>query len=404
MGSRPLRVLVFCEGATLAHITRPLALAELLPDTEYEIHLAIPSSFEWVAQKFVGTRHYIECQSSEVFARRLAKGAPLYDYETLVGYVTDDLALISRVVPDAVVGDFRISLSVSARLARIPYLAISDAYWSSAHPTRMPMPVLPGTARVPLALSGAIFKLLAPAVVKLHTWPMSQLRKKFSLPPLSEGLSQVYQDSDCTMFANIPSLFPDVVSINEGRFVGPLSYALPCEVPDWWDSIPPREECTFICLGSSGDIGALQCLTDAVCASGKAAIVATAGRAHLPHAPERRRYVADYLPGEIACRAASLVISNGGSPMSQLALSCGVPVLGVPTNMDQFLCMSAIERAGMGALVRSDRCSAATIGAALRRFSASPDLAQHAATVYREMDRAACYANLHASIASLCAQ
>ena len=48
----------------------------------------------------------------------------------LRAYVDDDLALLEAVRPDVVIGDFRLSLSVSARVAGIPYVNVTNAYWS----------------------------------------------------------------------------------------------------------------------------------------------------------------------------------------------------------------------------------------------------------------------------------
>lgn len=47
---------------------------------------------------------------------------------TLRKYVEADLRVLDEIAPDLVVGDLRISLSVSARLAGIPYIAIANAY------------------------------------------------------------------------------------------------------------------------------------------------------------------------------------------------------------------------------------------------------------------------------------
>ena len=45
-------------------------------------------------------------------------------------YVEEDLRLIDSFRPDVVVGDFRVSLAISARKARIPYVNVTNAYWS----------------------------------------------------------------------------------------------------------------------------------------------------------------------------------------------------------------------------------------------------------------------------------
>ena len=53
---------------------------------------------------------------------------------------------------------------------------------------------------------------------------------------------------------------------------------------------------------------------------------------------------------------ASLVICNGGSPSTHQALAQGVPVIGVANNLDQYLNMAAITKAGAGRLLRSGTC------------------------------------------------
>ena len=81
---------------------------------------------------------------------------------------------------------------------------------------------------------------------------------------------------------------------------------------------------------------------------------ATAGTAEIFSMPANAR-VARYLPGDVAARRARLVVCNGGSPTSQQALAAGVPVLGIASNLDQFLNMNGVEQAGAGALLRADR-------------------------------------------------
>ncbi len=75
--------------------------------------------------------------------------------------------------------------------------------------------------------------------------------------------------------------------------------------------------------------------------------------------------VADYLPGDLAARHARLVVTNGGSSSGYQALAEGKPVLGLPSNLDQYLAMTAIEKAGAGRLVRAAEASAKEVRAAL---------------------------------------
>jgi UDP:flavonoid glycosyltransferase YjiC (YdhE family) len=96
-------------------------------------------------------------------------------------------------------------------------------------------------------------------------------------------------------------------------------------------------------------------------------IAATAGRINPDKVPGNA-FVADYLSGEEAARRASLVICNGGSPTTQQALAAGVPVLGLPSNLDQYLNMEAIKRTTAGDYLRAGQCESRGIRDAARRL------------------------------------
>jgi UDP:flavonoid glycosyltransferase YjiC (YdhE family) len=76
-------------------------------------------------------------------------------------------------------------------------------------------------------------------------------------------------------------------------------------------------------------------------------VVSTAGGAAPPSLPAHV-HVADYLPGDVVARRSALVVCNGGSPTSHQALLAGVPVLGIPDNLDQVLNMTYLKQAGVG--------------------------------------------------------
>ncbi len=137
------KILFVSESVTLAHFARPFELSNRLSESDYAIHFACATPY----QHFLGaSKHSLHTLTSippEQFKQALANGNPLYDFATLKKYVEDDLALIDNVKPDLIVGDFRISLAVSARLAKIPYATISNAYWSPYAPKQYPLPCLP---------------------------------------------------------------------------------------------------------------------------------------------------------------------------------------------------------------------------------------------------------------------
>ncbi|HCX33729.1 MAG TPA: glycosyl transferase family 1 [Rhodocyclaceae bacterium] len=364
-------VLFMAEAATLAHVARPLFLAGCLDSARHRVLLACDPRTRWLTGKYPFETLPLPSQSSERFIEALAKGRPLYDTATLEGYVRDDLATIERAQPDLVVGDFRLSLSVSARLAKVPYLAIANAYWSPWARVRYRVPSLPLTRLLPIAVADALFNLARPAAFAYHCLPLERVRRRHGLPSLGFDLRRVYCDGDQVLYADLPELFPLRDAPPEHRFLGPIVWSPPLTPPAWWDSAGDEKPIVYVTLGSSGVADLLPGLLAALASLPVTVLVATAGHGLAGPVPANA-LVADYLPGEEAARRSRLVICNGGSPTSQQALAAGVPVIGIATNLDQFLNMAAIEAAGAGLTLRADRFAAARLREAAMALLRSP--------------------------------
>ncbi len=356
------RVLLIAEGATLAHVGRPLVIARTLEQTGVEVVFARPPEYAWMTQHGRFEIVDLRSQPPAEFARRLDAGRPLYDLDTLETYVADDIALLRRFRPDAVIGDFRLSLSVSARLEGIPYATLCDAYWSPECPLDPIVPVLPFTRFMPIGLAQALFSAVAPIAFRLHARPMEALRRRHGLPGFGHDLRRCYTDADLRLFANPRELFPQVRPHSGAAFIGPIAWSPDTPLPDDFPSDP---DLVYVSMGSSGNVGILDTLFATLASLNLPAVVATAGRPAPPPPARSCIRLYDFLPGREAIARSRLVVCNGGSPTTNQALAAGVPVLGIPQNMDQFLNMRAIEHYGCGIGVRTDRCTAAALHAAL---------------------------------------
>lgn len=365
MPASPLKILFFAEGATLAHVARPHVIARMLDaHAAFEIVLARPPAFAWLTADSGFRTVDLACQDGTVFARRLERGQPLYDDATLAGYVEHDLALIDAERPDIVIGDFRLSLSVSARLRAVPYVTICDAYWSPEYPLRPPLPVLSFTRFMPIPVASFVFRCVSPLAMRLHTLPLERLRARHRLPSLGHDLRRCYTDADLRLFANFPELFPEVRPNDTAAFIGPIAWSP--SSPEPLELAAPGRPLVYVTMGSSGDVGVVDGVVEALAHFDCDVVVSTAGRALAREIRSASTRVFDYLPGDQVCKQASLVVCNGGSPTTNQALAHGVPVLGIASNMDQFLNMGAIARFGAGILLRADRAHHDRLRAAVR--------------------------------------
>ena len=371
-----LKVLFFAEGATLAHVVRPLVLAKGLDPTNFDVVLCRPKSFSKFTSGLSFPVHDLECQDSDVFAHRLDRGSPLYDFPTLCHYVDADLALIDSEKPDIIVGDFRLSLSVSARLRSIPYIAICDAYWSPERALSPPLPVLGFTRYAPITLTEFLFRHIAPLVFRLHAQPLEHLRAKFGLPTLGHDLRRSYTDADLRLFANFPTIFPDVTLDGNADFIGPIPWS-----PDFdgdLEFLAGEGPLTYVSMGSSGNPQIIESIVPVLEDYGSRIVIATAGKPLSLKSKNTTTQVFDYLPGSVVCQHASLVVCNGGSPTTNQALTSGVPVLGIAQNMDQFLNMEAIVAFGAGSMIRADRAKPFRLRQAIESLTSDPRYAHQA--------------------------
>ena len=375
-----MRILFVGEAVTLAHVARPVALAAALQARGHDCTVACAPG----AARFplaAGLAHRpLESIPAARFLDALAAGRPVYDVATLERYVQDDLLLLRDVRPDLVIGDFRLSLSVSARLAGVPFASLGNAYWSPLSALPMPLPVLPLSRRLPLPLARALFRIGAPVVMPRHAAPLNAVRRRHGLALLDGGLRAVYTDADHRLYADAPGLYPMRSDPLPPRHhhLGPVLWAPPFPLPDWWADLPGDRPLVYANLGSSGGLDGLAQLLRALSGSRLTVVAATAGGALDAPAPASpgdavaRVHLAPFLPGDQATIRADLVVCNGGSMTCQQALLAGRPILGIAGNMDQFMNMTAVVAAGAGLCRRADRLDAHALRTACEALLTDP--------------------------------
>ena len=351
--ARKPRILFIAEAVTLAHVARPAVLAAALDQSLYEVFFAVDPRYNALFPELSDFRHDLWSISSEQFLDALAKGKRLYSSEVLERYVHDDLELIERLKPDLIVGDFRLSLSVSARLKNIPYAAISNTYWTTHSNNTYIVPQLPMTSLLGIDLSQALFNVSRPLVFAAHCIPLNRLRKKYGLASLGHDLRAVYSDADQLWLADMAEYFPISAAANNCHYLGPLPWSPRNKIPPWWHELDEDKPIIYVSLGSSGQISLLPIVLEALATLPLTVIAVTAGRTELTSIPDNA-YISDFLPGDQAAERATLMICNGGSLSTYQAIQGGTPVLGIVSNLDQHLNMGYLASSGIGESLRSE--------------------------------------------------
>jgi UDP:flavonoid glycosyltransferase YjiC (YdhE family) len=394
------KILFVAEAVTLAHVGRPLALARTLERQRYDVHFACAPGYEPFF-KDAQLRHWpLTSIASARFLAALAAGKPVYDARTLHQYVLDDVRLLQAVRPDVVIGDFRLSLSVSARLAEVPYVALANAYWSPYVHQHYQVPALPLSRVLPIELADWLFGLVRPLAFAMHCRPLNRVRRAYRMPSLGYDLRRIYTDADHVLYADVPEMFPAHDLPITHSYLGPVTWSPPTDPPSWWDALPGGRDLVYVTLGSSGQGALLPRVLQALAPLPLTVVAATAGTVEPGLLPDNV-HVASYLPGEQAAQRSRLVICNGGSPTSQQALAAGVPVLGIAGNLDQYLNMDGVVRAGAGMLLRSDRLVEEELRATALRLLHDPEPRVAAGRVAQQFQRYDPGARLAALLAQL---
>lgn len=380
-----MRILFFAEAVTLAHVARPIVLANAALENGHSVALARAPSYAWLTSHYAIDTFDLPSISPNAFAKALARGTPVFSASVLESYVSDDLALIDRFKPDVIVGDFRLSLSVSARLAGIPYATITNAYWSPYASPTYTVPSLPLTRILPISIANRLFQAALPLVFPFHCRPLNQVRRNHGLASLGTDLRNTYTDADAVLYADIPETLALPRAPENHHFLGPILWSPPIPYPDWWHTLPDHP-IVYATPGSSGHARLLPMVIEALSDLPLSLLVSSAGSADsIPRKPNI--FSAEYLPGTECAARASLVICNGGSPTCQQAYAAGVPVLAIPSNLDQYLNVGPLAGMGAAEVVRADRATPSAIREASMRLLQSESAktaASHIASLYKQ--------------------
>jgi UDP:flavonoid glycosyltransferase YjiC (YdhE family) len=390
------RILFVAEDVTMAQVVRLVVLARALDPARYEIHFACRHFDDLVFRPGEFRRWRIDSVERSQVQKALERGKRLYDLSTLRRYAKSDLDVIDKVQPDLIVGDFRLSLVASAPAARVPLVALINAYWSP-HAVRQtfPLPDHPIIKLVGEKTATRYFPQAMPKVFAHFAKPVNELRKHYGLPAVG-SLLEVLTHADFTIFPDVPCLTPIRDLPPTQRYIGPVLWAPDVPLPPWWNDLPDDVPLVYVTLGSSGQVRALAAVLEALARLPLCAVVATAGRIAAGDLPGNVR-AAEFVPGDQVARRAAVVICNGGSTTGYQALAEGKPIVGIASNLDQHLAINAIEERGAGIRIRAGGVRADTVREAVDTLLGSrshQDQARALAAEFARWDSAALFTAL----------
>ena len=393
------RILFVSEAITLAQMVRLVTLARALPSEHYDVHFASSQFPGFVFDGLDVRRWPLWGLSPDKAMARVASGKRLYSRRVLRRYIEADRQVIHAIEPDLVVGDLRWSLAVSAPSCGVPLASLINAYWSPlANRSGFPMPEHPVVRILGEKLAAKYFPHALPWVFAHFAAPLNAERRRAGLPEIG-SLLEVLTYGDHVLYADPPELVPTTGLPSHHHFLGPIVWSAPGALPIGWGRSSGRSP-VYVTLGSSGASRCLPILLEALAPMPVDVLLALAGRELSQTLPANVRAIS-FVDGAAACERARVVIHNGGSSTGYQALATGTPVLGIPSNLDQYLASERIEQRGAGLSLRSGKLTARQVRVNLQRLLDEPAFthaAQSLADVFKKHDAAA---NFRAFVDSL---
>ena len=392
------RILFLVEAVTLAHVVRPLVLARSLNPNLYEIYWASEPRYQSVVGKVPFATRLLHSINCDRFLEIAADGKYPYDASIIREYVREEIKLIEEIKPDVVISDFRHSAIISTQVTNVPCITITSAYWSPYSLLQLPIP----EHAFQRFLGAKLCSLLYPIAIKpmyslffaRYSLPVNQVLQEYGLASLKLDLRHVHTAGNYTLYADIPELIPTSELPVTHRFIGPILWSPNVTLPTWWNKLPNDKPIIYLSLGSSGRQELLPSLLEKLSKLKVTVIAITAGRSELTSVPDNA-FITEYISGQEAVNRANLIICNGGSPTTYQALAAGKPVIGIASNVDQYLNMQAICSAGAGLLVRSDSLNASTLTEAVMKILSQPRYTQVAQHLAEKISRYDAVASFH---------
>jgi MGT family glycosyltransferase len=341
------KVLVLPHGHALAHVTRPLEIAKALRREGVEVVFAGEGRYlQLVVDAGFPVLPLRTLDGERALERSRAGRLDWFDDGLLVELVEAERALLAEVRPDAVMGDFRYSLSISCELASLPYVSLLNAAWTNYYTVH---DRAPEHFRLTQLLGRRLLTPLVPWIKAFVLWRDNaahrRLRRRLGLRTRHNLFDTMR--GDLNLLADIPEYAPTRALPADFHYVGPIVWEPELPVPDWLNELDPSRPTLYITMGSTGNPRFFDEAIRLFGGTRYQCAVTTGGLANLDGAPENFRVV-DFAPGKAILERSDLVICQGGNGTIYQAMQAGVPVIGIPTMHDQEFNLDRVAALGVG--------------------------------------------------------
>ncbi|MCX5886354.1 MAG: glycosyltransferase [Proteobacteria bacterium] len=337
------RIIFAPASGVISHVVRCLVIGRALKERGHEIIFAgLPRYLKDPSIVSPGELGYYplpDFDTDEAMEALRSIKRP-YTKETILNHIQEELKMFEELRPDLAVSDFRLTMYISARVAKVPLVSILNTHWVSQYFTGKYH--APDTHPIPLAMKKVLGKSLADAswikVLNLlqryklapyyHAFKQYHLEKKALIPELVVGDFNLILDTELLgPTRDLPANFLQS---------GPVIWSPDLPLPSWVKDLDRKRPVIYVTMGSSGHTDLFRMILDTFRGSPYQVIISTGGQIDLKkdEIPEGF-YVEKYLPGEKIMEMADVVICHGGNQTVYQAVQAGTPAIIIATHLDQ---------------------------------------------------------------------
>lgn len=348
------KIVMVCDAVTLAHPLRAQTLLNTLSPEEYEVVFYCADTY----RAYMPTsRHAVKPIGSiapQEFNRRVQQGQPIHTPDLVERYLGEELRILREEKPDLVIGDFRLTLQVSARMRKVPYLTLIDAHWSPHTGLPYRLADIPLARLLPLSWLDGMLNTAPAVFFAPHMRAINRARVQVGLAP-HRDIRPLYADAEYVAYPTLPMLLEGMAYPANHSFIGHVDPPFSVDPPVWWGDVPDDKPIIYVNLGSSGTLSRLPALVQQLARTTDATLMVASGTQALADAMPPGVFAAPVIANAQAIPRAALMIGNGGVLSTMSAALSGCYYLGLCSNMDQVMNMSVVEKHGLGKCYRQPR-------------------------------------------------
>lgn len=349
LAKKSLRILAMPHLNNLAHTSRPLQIAKELRSRGHRVSFAGEGVFAKIVTDAGFDVLPLVTLDRENTLRATREGHnDWYTDATLRQHVDAELALFAREQPDTVISDFRPSVSIACEQAKVPLCAVLNASWTNYSAVKERAPEHIAVTRIiGRTLASAFLPWIKPLVMKQQNRRYEALRKERGLTKRVNILDTFA--GDLNLLCDAAEYGPTKDAPAHFHHIGPIRWEPEVEA-SWLNEVVASKgnrKLIYITIGSTGKVESLPALLSVFNEKDFVCVVSTAGLTTLSDV-SKNVHVFDLVPASKLMPHVDALVCQGGNGSIYQALDAGVPIVGVPTMLDQEANLDRVEQLGLG--------------------------------------------------------